>query len=811
MEFTITEKCFKLNGEDFFLYSAEMQYFRIKKEYWQLHILKIKEAGCNAICSYIPWDWHEVAEGEFDFNGRTVAERDLEGWLDLCQKNGLYIIVKPGPYILAEYTGAGIPIWFINKYREMCEVKNTNGEPGQLGIMSFLHPIFLDSTKKWYSRVMPIIKKRQISDGGNIIMMQVCNEVGLFTWLSKQADYSSHCVSMFTDFVASKYKDIEKLNDIYHTEYKNFSEVMPPSDKVFEYSCRVEVARDIDWHEFWRKYYIEYLKLLMNEIKQNAINLQFYHNLPGWIYGSGWEFPVNITMYNELREDYPNIILGVDHIPENVSYRNLHDDMIINEIVWAQQGGRGPLFAAEFQAGSREYCVVTFPTEMDLFYKASIANGLVGWNYYMFSSGKNPRTKGYFGPTFYWFTPLDEKAQEGSLYPVVKKIGKFIKLFGKDIVKVEKKSEICVLFYQRYYATELVKKITKEKTDIDFDPVEIRKAAYFDGLLKVLQILNIDFHILDIEVCSNEELKKYKQVWMFSCDFMDKESQQKLVAYAKQGGNLVVFPTLPKYDLAMKPCPIIRDTLNILSEKVVVLDAPKVDVFDNIDIAVSTPVVIYNFEDKKNIEVVLQTDEGEICGFKSKVGNGIILTMGAYFGYSIEEHNKAYWDIITSLGVSTKLADREKERLIVKQRFNDDFSILFVGNYYNEIEMDNIYYTHPVTSKKITISLGNEKLCMPPVYGFLSPINKKLIHGLYLMHITSDITSIDITDKEILFKICGNKLLTGEIAFWGENIKYIEEIYIDNDKLALNKKDELIFVNYNHNQVEQTIIVKMKK
>ena len=641
-------------------------------------------------------------------------------------------------------------------------------------------------------------------------MMQVCNEVGLFTWLSKQADYSSHCVSMFTDFVASKYKDIEKLNDIYHTEYKNFSEVMPPSDKVFEYSCRVEVARDIDWHEFWRKYYIEYLKLLMNEIKQNEINLQFYHNMPGWIYGSGWEFPVNITMYNELREDYPNIILGVDHIPENVSYRNLHDDMIINEIVWAQQGGRGPLFAAEFQAGSREYCVVTFPTEMDLFYKASIANGLVGWNYYMFSSGKNPADRGLFGPTFYWFSPLDEKAQEGSLYPVVKKIGKFLNIFGKDIVSLQKKSKICVLFYQRYYATELAKNINKEKTNINFDPVKIRRAAYFDGLMKVLQLLNIDFHILDIEVCSKEELDQYEQVWMFSCDYMDEHSQEKLVEYAKQGGNLIIFPTLPKYNLGMKHCSIIKDALDISIEKVVFLDVPILDIIDNKGISVANPVVTYEFEKNKDIEVVLKTNKKEICGFKSRVGKGRILTIGTYLGYTSEEHLKVYWDIITSFGKITKFADRNKNRLIVKQRFDGDFSILFVGNYYNETEKDNIFYTHPVTGKKITISLNNKPLSLPPIYGFLSPINKKLISGLYLLHITSDITNIDITDKEITFKIYGNRLLTGEIAFSGENVKCIDSIYIDKQKVIMNKKDEYYFANYDHNENEPTITIKLK-
>ena len=121
-----------------------------------------------------------------------------------------------------------------------------------------------------------------------------------------------------------------------------------------------------------------------------------YHNLPGWIYGSGYEFPVNITMYDELFGEKSDIVFGVDHIPEYQSYRNMHDDRIINDITKAVQKNK-PLFAAEFQSGSREFHVVTNTCEMELFYKASIANGLVGWNYYMFSQGKNPSKKGYSG------------------------------------------------------------------------------------------------------------------------------------------------------------------------------------------------------------------------------------------------------------------------------------------------------------------------------------------------------------------------------------------------------------------------------
>ena len=131
MKFSRTEKYFTLDDKPFFLNSAEMHYFRIDKKDWTHHIEKIKEAGCNAVSSYIPWDYHEKAEGEFDFT-------DLCEWISLCKEAGLFNIVKPGPYILAEYVGAGIPAWFLDKYLSECAVKNSNGFPGQKNVISFI-------------------------------------------------------------------------------------------------------------------------------------------------------------------------------------------------------------------------------------------------------------------------------------------------------------------------------------------------------------------------------------------------------------------------------------------------------------------------------------------------------------------------------------------------------------------------------------------------------------------------------------------------------------------------------------------------
>ena len=119
MDFKITEDNFKLSGQDLYVFSGEVHYFRIRPENWAAHLKKAKAANLNTISTYIPWDWHEYEEGKFDFSGHTNPQRNLLGFIELCRKNGLYLIVKPGPYILAEYLDHGIPQWLLSSHPEI--------------------------------------------------------------------------------------------------------------------------------------------------------------------------------------------------------------------------------------------------------------------------------------------------------------------------------------------------------------------------------------------------------------------------------------------------------------------------------------------------------------------------------------------------------------------------------------------------------------------------------------------------------------------------------------------------------------------
>ncbi|HLZ86263.1 MAG TPA: beta-galactosidase [Puia sp.] len=811
MTFKIQEKNFCLNNKKVFLNSGEIHYFRIRRELWDKHLEAAREAGLTTVSTYVPWAWHEAEEGVFDFDGTSCPERDLKGWLQRCQANGLTCIVKPGPFILAETRGAGLPDWFMDQYREEVRMRNSKGEivPGE-GV-SLFNPIYLERVTRWYDQVMPLISKREIPAGGPIIMMQICNEIGVFSWLAHQGDYSEPVRARFISYLSVKFKSIAEMNGRWGTVYPDFAHVELPPDGRLPYASKGDRSRDYEWHCFWRTYYGDYLKMLTGMARDRGVTVPFFHNLPGWIYGSGYEFPVNITMYEELFGDKSEIIFGVDHIPEFLSHRNMHDDRIINDITFAMQGNK-PLFAAEFQCGSREYHVVTNPRELELFYKASIAHGLTGWNYYMFSQGRNPRHRGYSGESFYWFSPLTPEGERTSIFPLIKRMSKIVKTSENLIVESERKAEICVLFYPPYYATELERPETGA-SGLRYNPSAIRRSAYFDGLLKVLQVLNVDYDMVDLCQATAEKLGRYKQVWAFSTDEMNAGDQQTLVDYTRAGGRLVIFPHLPDREMSQKPCTIIRDAILVKPSGAEIIDSPLIDVYDLKDIKCANPQIIYDEPSLAGAEVIARTIRGSACGFTKSLGRGSITHLGTWLGFDTEGHKAVYEAILTKSGSKVRQASASNDNIAVSERFTgDQAAILFIGNYYNEEQDGKVTYTHPESGEAINVPYAQNGMIWPALYGVLTPVCMEISDGIKILHSTSDILEVAGNKGQLEITLYGDRDLAGEIVFEGTKVDKIKSATIYGDPVKMVRDDKRVAFGYSHRHKEEmTLSVKLTR
>ena len=159
--FTIGDKTFLLNGQPFVVKAAEVHYPRIPRPYWEHRIQMCKSLGMNAVCIYIFWNIHEQQEGQFNFTDNN----DVAEFCRIAQKNGMYVIVRPGPYVCAEWEMGGLPWWLLKKK----DIKLRERDP-----------YFMERVKLFEEKVGEQLKPLTIQNGGPIIMMQVENEYGSY-------------------------------------------------------------------------------------------------------------------------------------------------------------------------------------------------------------------------------------------------------------------------------------------------------------------------------------------------------------------------------------------------------------------------------------------------------------------------------------------------------------------------------------------------------------------------------------------------------------------------------------------------------
>lgn len=159
--FTVGDGRFMLNGKPVTVKAAELHYPRIPRPYWEQRIQMCKALGMNAVCLYVFWNAHESAPGVFDFSGQN----DLRAFVELCRDNGLMVILRPGPYVCAEWEMGGLP-WWLLRDKDIALREND--------------PRFIDRVGKFMTEVAAQVGDLTVDKGGPIVMVQVENEYGSY-------------------------------------------------------------------------------------------------------------------------------------------------------------------------------------------------------------------------------------------------------------------------------------------------------------------------------------------------------------------------------------------------------------------------------------------------------------------------------------------------------------------------------------------------------------------------------------------------------------------------------------------------------
>ena len=159
--FKVGNKTFLLNDKPFVVKAAEVHYPRIPREYWEQRIQMCKALGMNTLCIYVFWNFHEPQMDNFLFTGQN----DVAAFCRLAQKNGMYVIVRPGPYACAEWEMGGLPWWLLKKKDIRLREQD---------------PFFMERAEKFETKLAEQLRDLTIQKGGPIIMVQVENEYGSY-------------------------------------------------------------------------------------------------------------------------------------------------------------------------------------------------------------------------------------------------------------------------------------------------------------------------------------------------------------------------------------------------------------------------------------------------------------------------------------------------------------------------------------------------------------------------------------------------------------------------------------------------------
>ncbi len=171
--FEIKNGDFVLNGQPYHIYSGEMHYARIPRAYWSHRLQMMKAMGLNTVATYVFWNYHETAPGQWDF---TSDRKNLREFIKAADKEGMKVILRPGPYACAEWEFGGFPWRLLNDD----ELEIRSGDK------------FVQECTNYINRLAEEVKDLQITNGGPIIMVQVENEFGSYASQQKEVSLEQH-------------------------------------------------------------------------------------------------------------------------------------------------------------------------------------------------------------------------------------------------------------------------------------------------------------------------------------------------------------------------------------------------------------------------------------------------------------------------------------------------------------------------------------------------------------------------------------------------------------------------------------------
>ncbi|HEX6291900.1 MAG TPA: beta-galactosidase [Herpetosiphonaceae bacterium] len=571
----LRDKRFLIDGEPQILMCGELHYFRLRREDWQHRIDLLKAAGCNAVASYVPWLCHEPVPGLIDLDGTTRPELDLGGFIDLCREHGLYVFVRPGPFIMAEMKNEGIPFWVYEAVPEAIPV-SWDGAQVPTRTLDYLHPGFLAAVQSWYAAVMRVIAPRLQPNGGNIIAVQLDNEIGMLAWVTNTPDLTDRVLDDLARWLADRY-DAPTLRDRYPFDLHRAA-LRNPAIRSPQESFAAALLYDLG--AYMRHRFARYVATLRSYAEQCGVTgVPWVINIHGTDRGRGLTYPIGISQLYQAYTQAPDYLGGSDHYLGDLNAANFQDLYLINALMDAVNLPDQPLSSVEFEAGSGDYGETyggrTDPSAIDHKVRMCIAQGNRLINYYLFAGGVNYRLPqpvhdgndriAFTGERHGFAAPINPEGELNYTYaPLADVTHTMMAIAPKLATMREEHDAVAWAFIPDYYMTESKHPSSQIMQAIVANLEANRGQGAWEIVARAMLLGGYRFGAVDVQQRALDP-RTTPTLVLPSARYMAASVQAAIVSYLHAGGGVLLYGEVPLFDMEARPCTILADALGLRS------------------------------------------------------------------------------------------------------------------------------------------------------------------------------------------------------------------------------------------------------
>jgi beta-galactosidase len=586
------------DGKPLFLACAEYHYHRDKRDHWKDRLIKLRDSGANSINFYIPWRHHMFIQNDrrvYDFTGQTKDSRDVVTWMKTIESLGLYMIVKPGPFIHSELNVGGLPDVVSPSFSPaMPAQRRHHGRMALWGYDASALPAPFDEKydalcREWLEQVRAIVMPF-VREGGPVIGIQMNDETIYCSsndppW---HIGYEPSAMAFYHDLLRRRYGSIDRYNDVHGTSYPGFDLIpgpaLPKSPEDADQRGLIptspkQLVAYIDWAEHqWkmrRDNYVRYKNYLGFELPHltnyAGITPPIVENVPDQQEHA--KEPISLD-FAELYPEWWFAMNRVDQDAANGAYEYgmiswlgvaAYDEGVFNRYINTARRARGINmeenwgFATLYDHRSKDPIVPFFQT------LASIAGGATGYVIFLgvstdYWDNDLDRTTKKQHPTFPSHAPIDEHGNLRPMYDTMKMLNEWFIENGEALLSCEIETDVAYLLYAPYAA------ISSWIPDERYwkVPGHAIPRCGRNGLEEFslsLQQAGYTFGMFELESADHAQLVGPKALAIHTALLMDAGAQRKLASFVKQGGKLFISGELPTFDLELKPCTLLRDVL----------------------------------------------------------------------------------------------------------------------------------------------------------------------------------------------------------------------------------------------------------